>query len=487
MTKKFYITAAIPYVNAAPHIGHTLEFVQADVMARYHELLGEEVIFLSGADENAQKNVQAAKENNTTPKKWCDINSQKFFNLKELLNLTNNFVFQRATDKKHHHASQKLWQLCKKEDIEPRKYKGLYCVGCEEFKTNKDLIKGRCPEHPNENLEKVEEENYFFKLTHYQTFLKDLICNDKLEIIPEQRKNEVLSFIELGLKDFSISRSAKRMGGWGIPVPGDPSQVMYVWFDALNVYQSGVGFGWDEKKYQKWWPADVHCIGKGILRFHAIYWPAILKSAGLKLPKKIFVHGYLTIEGQKISKSLGNVINPEDVVEKYGTDALRYFLLKTIHPYQDGDFSWKLFKEVYNADLANGIGNLIQRVAKLAEKVDLRNFKRIAWKDSSLGLGVRTVINLFEFHTALGLIWEQITKLDKYIDTTKPWGKEGNELKKLLQKPIEQLLEIAYLLKPFLPATAEKIEKIFIPHQKGTGQAASEIKAPQKPLFPRLK
>jgi len=477
MAKKFYITAAIPYVNAEPHIGHTLEFVQADTLARHHELKGEEVLFLSGADENAQKNVQAAKENKTTPQKWCDINSQKFLNLKNLLNLTDNFIFQRSSDKNHYLASQKLWKLCKKKDIYLKKYKGFYCLGCEAFITEKELVDGHCPEHPNQKTEIVEEENYFFKLSNYQGFLEDLIAQNRLEIIPQKRRHEVLSFITLGLKDFSISRSAKRMGGWGIPVPKDSNQVMYVWFDALNVYQSGVGFGWDEEKYNTWWPADLHCIGKGILRFHAIYWPAILKSAGLKLPKKIFVHGYLTIEGQKISKSLGNVINPGKVVNKYGTDALRYFLLKTIHPHKDGDFNWQLFNEVYNADLANGVGNLVQRIAKLAERADLRNFRKVT-VGTAIRIAVEVAIGLFEFHRALNIIWEEITKLDQYINQTKPWEKSGKELEELLQKPIREILGIACLLQPFLPQTAEKIETIF---------TSPKIKAPSKPLFPRIK
>jgi len=479
MSKKFYITCAIPYVNAAPHLGHALEFVQADVLARYHELLGEKVVFVSGADENAQKNVQAAKKNNTTPKKWCDINSQKFFDLKKLLNLTDNFIFQRSSDKKHYQASKKLWQLCKKEDIYLKKYKGLYCTGCEAFITKKELINNHCPEHPNQKLETVEEENYFFKLSNYQNFLKELISTDKLKIIPQQRKNEVLAFIGRGLKDFSISRSTKRMAGWGIPVPNDLSQTMYVWFDALNVYQSAIGFNWNEEKYKKLWPADIHCIGKGILRFHAIYWPVILKSAGLKLPKSIFVHGYLTIEGKKISKSLGNVINPEKVVKKYGTDALRYFLLKTIHPHKDGDFSWKLFNEVYNADLANGLGNLVQRLSKLCQKITLLStrpcVKYSNFLEKDQNKYYKQSLNNYKFNQCLIWIWKKISVLDKYIDQTKPWEKRGEELKKILQKPIKGILEIAYLLKPFLPETSEKIEKIF---------RAEKITAPKNHSFP---
>lgn len=478
MAKNFYVTAAIPYVNAAPHIGHTLEFIQADAVARYHQLLGEKVIFLSGADENAQKNVQSARKNKTTPQKWCDLNAAKFFALKKLLNLTDNFVFQRSSSKNHFLASQKLWRLCKPEDIYLKEYEGLYCTGCEAFVTKKELVNGRCPEHPNKKLEKVKEKNYFFKLSRYQEFLKDLISQDKLKIVPQYRKNEVLAFIDQGLEDFSISRSAKRMGGWGIPVPEDPQQIMYVWFDALNVYQSGIGFGWDEQKYHKWWPADLHCIGKGIIRFHAIYWTAILKSAGLKLPGEIFVHGYLTIEGQKISKSLGNVIDPQDVVKKYGTDALRYFLLKTIHPHQDGDFSFRLFDEVYHADLANGIGNLIQRVAKLAENSQCKTPRvKFQFKIQNYDK-YNKLINSYKFNQCLSWVWKKISKLDKYIDTSKPWEKTGKELAKLLQKPINEILEIAYLLKPFLPQTAKRIETIF---------TASKIKAPAKPLFPRIK
>lgn len=476
--KKFYVTAAIPYVNAAPHLGHTLEFVQADVLARYHELKGEEVVYVSGADENAQKNVAAAGEKKMTAKKWCDLNSEKFSSLKKMLNLTNNFVFQRSSEKKHYLASQKLWRACKKQDIYRKKYQGLYCLGCEEFKTKKDLINNCCPEHPKEKLEKIEEENYFFKLSRYQDFLLKLIIRDQLKIIPQERKNEVLNFINQGLEDFSISRSTKRMGGWGIPVPDNPKQTIYVWFDALNIYQSAIGFGWNEVKYKKWWPADLHCIGKGILRFHAVYWPAILKSAGLKLPKAIFVHGYLTVVGHKISKSLGNIINPDVVIKKYGTDSLRYFLLKTIHPYQDGDFSWGLFNEVYHADLANGLGNLVQRLSKLAQNAGWKAEKG-KWKFKIQNYNKHTgLVENYKFNEALLSIWARISNIDKYIDETKLWQKSTEELTRLLEQPVKEILEIAYLLKPFLPKTAEKIEHTF---------ASAKIKAPSKPLFPRLK
>jgi len=474
MSKKFYITAAIPYVNAPPHAGHTLEFVQADVLARYHQLLKNEVLYVSGADENAQKNVASAKKRNISPKKWCNINSQKFKSLKNLLNLTSNFIFQRSSEKKHYKSSQKLWNLCKKGDIYKKKYTGLYCLGCEEFKKRKDLVNGRCPEHPNKKLEKISEENYFFRLSNYQEFLEKLIQSNKLQIIPKKRKNEALSFIKSGLEDFSISRSSERMQGWGIPVPNDPIQTMYVWFDALNVYQTAIGFGWNMEKYKKWWPADIHCIGKGILRFHAIYWPAILKSAGLKLPKKIFVHGYITVEGQKISKSLGNVIDPKDIVKKYGTDALRYFLLKTIHPHNDGDFNWKLFNKVYNADLANGLGNLVQRLSKLCQIANLSGQKNT---QPDIPNQYQQYLNKFQFNTCLQWLWQKITKIDKFIDKNKLWEKNGDDLKKALRPQIKQILQISYLLKPFLPQTSEKIKKIF---------TAKNISAPKKPLFPRI-
>lgn len=478
MKKKFYITAAIPYVNASPHLGHALEFIQADVIARYHQLLGEKVIFVSGADENAQKNVQSALEKKTTPQKLCQKNAQAFLNLKKLLHLCDCFVFQRSSAKNHYRASQKLWLLCKKEDIYKKFYQGLYCQGCEEFKKESELKNGYCPEHPNKKLEKITEENYFFRLSAYQKFLEKTIQENKLKIFPQERKKEVLNFIKRGLEDFSISRSTLRMKGWGIPVPNDPSQTIYVWFDALNVYQSAVGFGSDEKKYRYWWPADLHCLGKGITKFHAVYWPAILKSAGLKLPKALFVHGYLTINKQKISKTLGNIIAPQEITNKYQAEALRYFLLKIIHPYHDGDFSLDLFNKIYNADLANGLGNLVQRLAKLSQNAKLKVKKnKFSFKIQNYQTYCR-LLNSYKFNETLAWIWRKISQLDKYIDKNKPWEKPTPETKKILQKPIKEILKISFLLKPFLPETSAKIEKIF---------TAKNIKAPKISLFPKIK
>ncbi len=321
---KFYVTCAIPYVNAPPHVGHALEFVQGDVIARYHALLGEETRLLSGGDENALKNVQAAEKAGISVATFIDTNTQKFLELTKALGCRFD-TWQKGSDKKHHFtASQKLWNLCKK-DIFKKSYEGLYCVGCEQFYTPDELdANGECFEHPGKKLEMVKEENYFFRLSKYQDQLITLITDDTIKIIPDFRKNEMLSFLKQPLLDISISRSNERAKNWGVPVPEDDTQRMYVWFDALNIYQSGIGFGWDEKEYNKWWPADVHVIGKGITRFHAIYWPAFLLSAGLKLPKSIFVHGYFTVNGQKMSKTVGNVIDPFILIKKYGADPLRF-------------------------------------------------------------------------------------------------------------------------------------------------------------------
>jgi len=473
--KRLFITNAIPYVNAPGHLGHALEFVQTDTLARFYRQRGYDVFYLSGADENALKNVQAAEKEGIPVKKLVDKYTKQFQKLRRPLNLSYD-GFIRTTEKKHFKGAQKFWLACKK-DIYKKTYQGRYCVGCEEFKTKKELIDDKCPEHPNQKLEFVEEENYFFALSRYQKQLEQLIGKDKLKITPKERKNEVLSFIKSGLKDFSISRSLKRAKGWGIPVPGDKSQIIYVWFDAVINYITGLGYADNDKLFKKFWlnnPNILQCIGKGIIRFHAVYWPAMLLSAGLPLPTEEFVHGYITIEGKKISKSLGNVIDPFALVEKYGTDTIRYYLLKEIHPFQDGDFNIEHFEEVYNANLANGLGNLVQRVAKLAEKTSLGDFKN---KKTESHPGIESTIKTFEFHRALELIWQNIASLDKYIDKTKPWKKAGKDLERILERPIKELLVIAYLLKPFLPETARKIEKIF---------TAKRIQAPEKPLFPRI-
>lgn len=477
---KFYITCAIPYVNAAPHVGHALEFVQGDVLARYHRLLGEDVILLSGGDENALKNVQAAENAGEPVQVFVDKNNKLFEELVTKLNCKFD-VWQKGSDQeKHFPSSQKLWELCLKSgDIYEKEYSGLYCVGCETFYEKEELNeKGECFEHPGKILQEVKERNYFFKLSKYQEKLIDLISNDKLKITPFERKNEVLSFLKEPLQDISISRSNERAKNWGVPVPNDPNQRLYVWFDALNIYQTGVGFNSDEEKYKRYWPADVHVIGKGISRFHAVYWPAFLMSAKLELPKELFIHGYFTVNGQKMSKTLGNVIDPVEIINKYGADSLRYYFLAKFSPFTDGDFSEEKLKDVYNADLANGLGNLVSRVAKLAEKsgFDFGEDYSFSSRETKIYDEVDKAIREYRFDLALKYIWEKVTMVDQAINKDEPWKLEGEALKSKLQYYLEEIAEIALNLKPFLPETVEKIAKIF---------GRPVIKSSEA-LFPRL-
>ncbi len=481
MANKFYITTAIPYVNAKPHIGHALELVYGDVLAKYHRLLGEDVKLLSGGDENALKNVQASEKENTPIQKFVDKNNDLFVELTQKLNCQFD-IWQKGSDQKHHYpSSQKLWELCDKNgNIYKKKYKGLYCVGCELFYTKDELDKnGECYEHPGKKLEEVEEENYFFALSKYQKELIDIITKNKIKIVPETRKNEVLSFLKEPLQDISISRSNERAKNWGVPVPNDPTQRIYVWFDALNVYQSGIGFGWNEKTYKKYWPADIHVIGKGITRFHAVYWPAFLLSAKLDLPKEIFVHEYFTVNGQKMSKTVGNVYDPIPLLDKltkkigeHGADALRYYCLAKVSPFQDGDFSEEKLFQTYESDLANGLGNLVARVAKLCEN------SRLEFPESKLSFSpkVESFVNEYRFDFAVKEIWQEITQTDQFINEEEVWKKTGEELEKDLNHLVFHIRSIAFNLQPFLPQTAKIILDLF----KGP-----KIKS-DKPLFPRI-
>lgn len=464
---KFYITNAIPYVNASPHIGHALEFIQSDTIARYHKLFGDDVTYLCGSDENALKNVQAAEKAGQEVQGFVDKYATVFEDVAKKLHVEFD-IFQKGSNPTHHIASQKLWELCDKAgDIYKKSYKGLYCVGCETFYAIDELNNnGECLEHPGKKLEEVEEENYFFKLSKYQDQLITLIETDTYKITPEFRKNEILSFLKSGLEDFSISRSNTRAKNWGVPVPNDPTQRIYVWFDALNIYQSGIGFATNDETYKKWWPADVHVIGKGIIRFHAVYWPAILLSAGLQLPKELFVHEYFTVDGQKMSKTIGNVVDPVAIVEKYGTDALRYYCLAKFSPFSDGDFSEEKLKEVYNADLANGLGNLVARTAKLAEnnEVSIPENPKLA-----LFHQVKQALDHYKFNSALEALWQEITKIDKELNETQPWKLEKLEATNVIISVISQIRTIAYNLQPFLPETSQKIlEQFKGPHIKSS-------------------
>src|SRR3989344_2437999 len=420
--KNFYITTAIPYVNAALHVGHALEFVQADVIARYHRLIGDETILLSGGDENALKNVQAAEKENIPIQEFVDKNSLLFENLAKALNVQFD-VFQKGSNPNHYKSSQDLWNRCfENGDIYKKEYSGLYCVSCELFYEKNELDEnGECFEHPGKRLDEVSEENYFFKLSKYEEDIKRILSNKNdpqyIKIIPESRKNEMLSFLEQGLQDISISRSNARAKNWGVPVLNDDTQRMYVWFDALNIYRSGV-------ENIDVWPADVHVIGKGITRFHAIYWPAFLMSAKLPLPKSLFVHGYITVNGQKISKTLGNVIDPIDLINKYGVDGLRYYLLSQIPSTEDGDFSEEKLKTVYNADLANGLGNLLSRVAKLCETNGFQAGQTFTvWCNDA-----KKALDEYKFNEALQAIWILIADTDKKINEVKPWTLKESKL-----------------------------------------------------------
>jgi methionyl-tRNA synthetase len=466
MNKKFYITAAIPYVNAAPHIGHALEFIQVDAVARYKKLQGYETTTLTGSDENALKNVQAAEKAGQEVQQFVDRNAELFLDLTQKLN-THFDVFQKGTNPEHFKSSQALWEKCNASgDIYKKDYEGLYCVGCEAFYTPEELKNGECFEHPGKKLETVSESNYFFKLSKYQKQLIDLVTQDKLKIFPDFRKNEILQFLKEPLKDISISRSNERAKNWGVPVPGDDKQRMYVWFDALNIYRSGVS--------DSVWPAELHVIGKGIIRFHSVYWPAFLLSAGLPLPKAVFAHGYLTVNGQKMSKTIGNIIDPTEVVNKYGVDATRYYLLKEIPPYSDGDFSYTRMDEVYSSDLANELGNLLSRLTNLGEKYEIKGADDVEMK-AVYDTEITGLMDEYKFNEALEKIWRKIKDMNRAIDDFAPWKNEKGR-KEFLQEELSKLNRIGYMLTPFMPETAQKI----IDSTHGVVNKSA-------PLFPRLK
>ena len=468
----FYVTAAIPYVNAKPHLGHVLEWFQADAVARYQKILGKDVAFVCGADENSLKNVQAAEKVGKTTQAWLDEYSEIFQKAFQFFDISLT-SFRRGSDQKLHWPGvQQLWQLCQKsDDIYKKSYTGLYCVGCESFYTPDELIDGKCPEHFTVP-EKVEEENYFFRLSKYQTQIQKFIESDELKIISDQYKNEMLGFIQKGLQDFSISRSVKRARGFGVPVPDDPTQIMYVWFDALSIYLTGIGWGFDTATFEKYWPADIQVIGKGINRFHSIYWIGMLLSAGLPIPKSISVHGYITANGQKMSKSIGNVIDPFEVVAQFGLEPVRYFLLKEIPAHTDGDFSYERFHEVYAADLANGIGNLCSRIAKLCEKAEVAGQEEPTAFDPVFSGFVETL----DFDRALQWVKQQMTIADQFLSEQKPWKQTGDVQQHTLQTSLGHILSIAYHLQPFMPETSKTILQHF---------SQPKISSLQ-PLFPRL-
>jgi methionyl-tRNA synthetase len=514
----WYVTTAIPYVNARPHLGFALEIVLTDALARYHRLKGEDVHFLTGTDENSLKNVQAAEREGIPTAALVERNAAYFQALREPLNLSFDDFIRTSSDPRHAPGAQKLWEACARQgDIYKRAYRGLYCVGCEQFYTEDELVGGLCPEHLT-RPEVVEEENHFFRLSRYADHLRGLIESDHLRILPQSRKNETLSLIRQGLSDFSISRSRARAHGWGMPVPGDPEQVMYVWFDALGNYITALGYADNGPLYQRYWldnPNRVHIIGKGILRFHTVYWPAILLSAGVPLPTSVFVHGYVTLGGDKISKTLGNVVDPVRLVEHSGTDALRYYLLREIPASEDGDYTQERFIRAYNGDLADQLGNLLNRVLNMVS----RYYNGIvpasgALEDAdrrlmSLAEGLRErveqAMEQFAPDKALEAIWELVGAANKYTQETQPWAlakqrKTSADAEARLATSLYHLLEVlrlvAWYCQPFLPATAAAIAAQLGVHLENAGgwsqvtrwgglQPGTVIR-PGSVLFPKL-
>ncbi|MBU6415106.1 class I tRNA ligase family protein [Patescibacteria group bacterium] len=493
MPNKFYITTAIDYANAKPHIGHALEKIQADVIARYRRIKGDEVWFVTGTDEHGAKIVRAADVAGKSPRDFVNEYAEYFQALKQTLNLSWDDFIRTSDSKRHWPGAQKLWlKLHEAGDLYKKKYRGLYCVGHEAFVTEKDLVDGKCRDHQKEP-EVVEEENWFFRLSKYGPQIKKVIETDELKIFPRGRKHEILSLIENGLEDVSFSRPRKDLS-WGIPVPNDPEHTMYVWCDALASYLTAIGYGQNSDfrirnlEFSDWWPADVHVIGKDILRFHAAIWPAMLLSTGLKLPKSIFVHGMIAVSGQKMSKTVGNVIDQVELVKKYGTDAVRYFLLREIPSGEDGDFSYEKLEERYNGDLANGIGNLTARVATLGEKISPLQWNFESDIEDAIKKETERALSAYEkymkeirLNDALAVAWELISFSDKYINEKKPWAvSDENALRTIIANAGYCIGTIANLLLPFLPETAEKIRQQIL-----FEDSALKIKKGGN-LFPRL-
>jgi methionyl-tRNA synthetase len=460
MTDRFYVTTAIPYVNGAPHVGHALEVVQADALARYARLRGRDVRFLTGTDDNALKNVQSADTAGVDVASFVATNAQRFHDLRQPLALSNDDFIRTSIDPRHRPAVEWFWDACRRRgDLYERRYEGWYCAGCEQFYDADDLLQGRCPEHGN-TVERVAEQNWFFRLSRYQETIATAIESGELQIEPEHRRNEVLAFVRSGLRDFSVSRPRERARGWGIPVPGDPSQVIYVWFDALVNYVSALRAP-DGGEYTRWWCNDgerVHVIGKGILRFHAVYWPAILRSAGQPWPTTIFVHDYLTVDGNKIGKSAGNAaaaLDPFDVSARYGDDALRWWLLREVPRNGDADFTIERLIATANRDLANGFGNFVQRVRGLARSSEPVTNDRLTTAAEAPD-AIDVALSRFDFRAALDALLAIVTEGNRYIETTRPW-KAGERRGDVVAPLVDAIRVLESELQPFTPSLAARI------------------------------
>jgi methionyl-tRNA synthetase len=495
---RFTVTTAIPYVNGRPHVGHALELVQADVLARHRRQQGDEVRFQTGTDDNALKNVQSAEAQGITPAAYVARIAERFAGLRDVLDLSFDDFIRTGSDPRHRPGVQRLWAACaKRDDLYRKAYAGRYCQGCERFYADDELTAGgRCAEHGTVP-ELVEEENWFFRLSRYQDQLIDLIESDRLRIEPAVRRREVLSFLYAGLADFSVSRRVDRARGWGIPVPDDPDQVVYVWFDALANYITAPGYGTDEVGFDRWWNASerVHVIGKGILRFHAVYWPAMLLSAGLALPDTIFVHEYLTANGEKISKSTANAADPAQIVASYGPDALRWWLLSEVAATGDTDFTTARLVARANEDLANNLGNLVNRTAAMVHRyrggtaplaedpqaLELRAARKAA------GPTIAAALAGFDFRRATDAVLAIGHAGNRYVEAVRPWelaraqrtGGEGSEqLDGVLAELLAAGRDIAHWLAPFLPSAAGRLAV-------QCGQPGTRLPDPV-PVFPRL-
>ncbi len=474
--KSFYVTAPIFYPNANLHMGHAYSTVLADCIARYKRLSldKKDVYFLVGADENTEKVVRAAVSAAINTNEYLDTIVSNFKTLFSELEISYD-QFIRTTDSVvHWPGAIEVWnRLVKAHDLEKRPYEGLYCVGHESFITEKELVNGLCPDH-NEAPQRLQEENWFFKLSKYTSRIKEKIESNELLIFPETRRNEILAQLERGLEDVSFSRPIEKMSV-GIPVPNDPTQKMYVWCDALTSYISALGFGSrDDSPFKKFWPADVHVIGKDILRFHAAIWPGMLLSAGIALPKKIFVHGFIRSGGKKMSKTLGNVIDPRALVKEYGAEAVRYYLMRHISPFEDGELNLEGFKEAYNANLANGLGNLANRIMKMAES----NLSvPVEIPPNTIPQNFLDAMDSFDIKKATDIVWSLAASLDERIQTTAPFKlvkTDRPKAEEIIQRLVIDLYTVARMLNPVMPLTSDKIKK-----------AVKENKMPNISLFPR--
>ncbi len=480
--ERVYISTAIPYVNARPHIGFAFEAVLTDAVARYHRARGKDVFFLTGTDDNSLKNVEAAEQLGVATRELVDENAEHFFRLKQSLGLSFDEFIRTSNDSRHLAAVETIWKACVASgDIYEGDYEGLYCVGCEQFYVPEELVDGLCPDRHPSPPHSVRERNWFFRLSRYQDALASRIERGELRILPESRETEILSFIRGGLEDISISRSSERSRGWGLRVPGDPSQVIYVWFDALTNYISALDFASKSSLYKRYWvenPVRLHVIGKGILRFHAAYWPAMLLSAGVPLPTTIFVHGYLMVDGRKISKSLGDSADPHELSERFGSDTLRYYLLSQFHPASDGDFSEDQVRVVHDNDLADQLGNLVGRVASMIGRYCDGHVPNPegpeAWTKGplksvdSLLEDVDSYMASFEVNRAVRRIWDVVREVNRYVVEQEPWNlarqatrDSERQLRTVLYNLTEAIRIVVAFAAPYIPVKAREIAQVF--------------------------